>query len=73
VPAEAADLAPARISAFAGSAVAAGRVVGMLFERWPARCWLPGAPAAQARRVILHVAIGHRWPFAFPDESRSKA
>jgi hypothetical protein len=114
---EAADLVAARISAFAGSAVAAGRVVGMLFERWPDPvlapgrassasaagvailaassppvCWPSPTPSAglewrargvgrvrparrdrRARRVILHVAIGHRWRFAFPDESRSKA
>ena len=34
-----------------------------------------GAAASHdvAGGLILHVAIGHRWPLAFPDESRSKA
>jgi hypothetical protein len=105
-----ADLQPATISAVAGSAVAAGLVVGMLFEGWLE--WvLPSARARLAKAtgvaiitallyvglrayaqavgwthaepeewiayaglnaigvgVLLHVAIGHRWPFASPEE-----
>jgi hypothetical protein len=107
--ARAADLDPATISAVAGSAVAAGLVVGMLFEGWPDSV-LPSARARLAKAtglavatallyvglrayahavgwtraepeewiayaglnaigagVILHVAIGRRWPFASPE------
>jgi hypothetical protein len=88
----------------AGSAVAAGLVVGMLFEGCLnsvlakaagvaivtglfylglgtyARSvgWTRAAPEewvayaglnAIGAGVILHVAIGHRWPFASPNES----
>jgi hypothetical protein len=112
---QAADLAPATISAVAGAAVAAGLVVGMLFEGWldsvlpPARAraantagvailaalfyvgllafahaigWTRVEPEewvayvglnSIGAGVILHVAIGHRWPFAFPEESRGEA
>jgi hypothetical protein len=109
--ARAADLEPETISAVAGSAVAAGLVVGMLFEGWLDSV-LPAARARLAKAtgvaiatallylglrayahavgwtraepeewiayaglnaigagVILHVAIGHRWPFASPAES----
>jgi hypothetical protein len=108
--ARAASLEPATISAVAGSAVAAGLVVGMLFEGWPdsvlplvrarrvkvigvaiatallyvgltayARAigWTRAEPEewiayaglnAIGAGVILHVAIGHRWPFARPEE-----
>ncbi|MEA2386646.1 MAG: hypothetical protein QOJ22_820 [Thermoleophilaceae bacterium] len=101
-----ADLEPATTSAVAGSAVAAGLVVGMLFEGWldsvlPSRRarlaqaggvaiaaallyvglrayadaagWTRAEPDewvayaglnAIGAGVILHVAIGHRWPFA---------
>jgi hypothetical protein len=94
-----ADLEAATISAVAGSAVAAGLVVGMLFEGWlgsfAARTigvtmatallyvvlrayahavgwtraeheeWIAYAGLnAIGAGVILHVAIGHRWPFA---------
>jgi hypothetical protein len=94
-----ADLDAATISAVAGSAVAAGLVVGMLFEGWlgslAARTigvaiaaallyvglrayahavgWTRAEPDewiayaglnAIGAGVILHVAIGHRWPFA---------
>jgi hypothetical protein len=101
-----ADLEPGTTSALAGSAVAAGLVVGMLFEGWLESVLSPGhARLAQAggvaivaallyavlrayadgigwtraepdewvayaglnaigAGVILHVAIGHRWPFA---------
>lgn len=104
--AEATALQPATISAVAGSAVAAGLVVGMLFEGWPdsflpsgrarlikatgvviaaallyvglrgyaeAVGWTRAEPEewiayaglnAIGAGVILHVAIGHRWPFA---------
>jgi hypothetical protein len=103
---EVADLTPATINAAAGSAVAAGLVVGMLFEGWldavlpaaqarlanaagvaiaaallyvglraytDAIDWARGEPDewiayaglnAIGAGVILHVAIGHRWPFA---------
>ena len=107
----AAHLDSATISAVAGSAVAAGLVVGMLFEGWLDSI-LPSARARLAKTVgvagttvllyvclrayahavgwthaepeewiayaglnaigagvILHVAIGHRWPFASPEES----
>jgi hypothetical protein len=107
----AANLDPATISAVAGSAVAAGLVVGMLFEGWLDSI-LPSARARLAKAagvasatvllyaglrayahavgwthaepdewiayaglnaigagVILHVAVGHRWPFASPEES----
>ena len=96
--AHALDLTPATIGAVAGSVVAAGLVVGMLFEGWLA--WMPSAAAvagfaallyaglqalahagswtiaepeewtayaglnAIGAGVILHVAIGRRWPFA---------
>jgi hypothetical protein len=109
--AAAANLDPATISAVAGSAVAAGLVVGMLFEGWLDSI-LPSARARLAKTVgvasatvllyaglrayayavgwthaepdewiayaglnaigagvILHVAIGHRWPFASQEES----
>jgi hypothetical protein len=101
-----ADLTPATISAAAGSVVAAGLVVGMLFEGWldsllaagPARTGAAVAAAGMAAllyaglqavahaaawtraepedwtayaalnaigvAVILHVAVGRRWPFA---------
>jgi hypothetical protein len=101
-----AGLEPATISAVAGSAVAAGLVVGMLFEGWldsvvasgrtrlvqtggvaiaaallyvgltayaDAAGWTRAEPDewvayaglnAIGAGVILHVAIGHRWPFA---------
>lgn len=103
------DLEPATIGALAGAAVAAGLVVGMLFEGWldsflPAPSARLAAAAAVAvatallylglrayaeaigwtsaepeewvayaglnaigAGVILHVAIGHRWPFAAPE------
>jgi hypothetical protein len=106
-----ADLEPATISAIAGSAVAAGLVIGMLFEGWldsvlpTARArlaqamgiaiatallyvglrayanavgWTHAEPEewiayaglnAIGAGVILHVAIGHRWPFASPEQS----
>ena len=110
-----AGLDPAIISAVAGSAVAAGLVVGMLFDGWPASL-LPPARARAAQLisvavtsallyaglrvyahgvgwtraeptewiayaglnaigagVILHVAIGHRWPFAPPATSDQPA
>jgi uncharacterized membrane protein len=92
-------LAPATISALAGAAVAAGLVIGMLFEGWldsrlanvvavaavaallyvvlrafaEAAGWSRAEPEewiayaglnAIGAGVILHVAIGHRWPFA---------
>jgi hypothetical protein len=106
--ARAADLEPGTVSAVAGSAVAAGLVVGMLFEGWPDSL-MPSASARVAKAagvaiatvilyaglrayaeavgwtravpeewiayaglnaigagVILHVAIGRRWPFASP-------
>jgi hypothetical protein len=112
--ARAAGLEPATISAVAGSAIAAGLVVGMLFEGWLDSV-LPSARARLAKAasisiatvllyvglrayayavgwtraepeewiayaglnaigagVILHVAIGHRFPFALPDESAAK-
>jgi hypothetical protein len=111
--ARAADLEPATISAVAGSAVAAGLVVGMLFEGWldsvlpafrarlaqatgvaiaaallyvgltayaHAIGWTRAEPEewiayaglnAIGAGVILHVAIGHRWPFASPEEVES--
>jgi SnoaL-like protein len=31
------------------------------------------APHAIGAGVILHVAIGHRWPFAFPQDSTGRA
>jgi hypothetical protein len=104
--AHAADLKPATISAVAGSVVASGLIVGMLFEgclssRLPARRarpasvgavavvaallylaigayanavdWTRAAPEewiayaglnAIGAGVILHVAVGRRWPFA---------
>jgi hypothetical protein len=97
--ARAADLEPATISAVAGAAVAAGLVVGMLFEGWLTSMvtelagvaiaaallyaglkgyahvvgWTRAEPEewiayaglnAIGAGVILHVAIGHRWPFA---------
>lgn len=103
------DLEPATISAVTGSAVAAGLVVGMLFEGWLGSFLAPaGARIAAAAGVaiatallyvglrayanaigwtttepeewvayaglnaigagvILHVGIGHRWPFAAPE------
>ena len=107
----AAHVDPATISAVAGSAVAAGLVVGMLFEGWLDSI-LPSAGARLAKTVgvagttvllyvclrayahavgwthaepeewiayaglnaigagvILQVAIGHRRPFAPPEES----
>jgi hypothetical protein len=102
--AQVAGLEPATISAVAGSAVAAGLVVGMLFEGWtrsvPAELagvalaavllyiglmayargvgWTRADPEewiayaglnAIGAGVILHVAIGHRWPFASPKEN----
>jgi hypothetical protein len=105
VLAHAADLEPATISAVGGAAVAAGLVVGMLFEGWlgstvPALVavgavtavlyfgltgfadaidWTRAEPEewvayaglnAIGAGVILHVAIGHRWPFALPEERR---
>jgi len=96
-----AGLDPATISALAGSAVAAGLVVGMLFDGWlESRVvqliavaitaallyagllvyahsvgWTRAEPEewiayaglnAVGAGVILHVAIGHRWPFDRP-------
>lgn len=103
-----AGLTPTTIGALAGAAVAAGLVVGTLFDGWLASVLSPGrarlgnltgvafttallylgltayAHAAQWTRaqpeewvsyvalnaiglgVLLHVAIGHRWPFTFP-------
>jgi hypothetical protein len=100
-----ADLTPSSISAAAGAVVAAGLIVGMLFEGWldsllgagPARAWAALATAGLAAllyaglqalahaagwtraepadwtayaglnaigvAVILHVAVGRRWPF----------
>jgi hypothetical protein len=100
------DLTTPTISAAAGSVVASGLIIGMLFEGWldsllpagPARAWGAAATAALAALlyvglqalahaaswtraepeewtayaglnaigagVILHVAIGRRWPFA---------
>jgi hypothetical protein len=92
-------LGPETISAVAGAAIAAGLVVGMLFEDWPGSLlanatgvaigtaslyvglrayahavgWTRAEPEewiayaglnAIGAGVILHVAIGHRWPFA---------
>jgi hypothetical protein len=110
-----ADVDPGTISAVAGTAVAAGLVIGMLFEGWLDS--LLSAPSARLVKatsvaigtavlyvalrayahavgfaeatpeawvayaglnaigvgVILHVAIGRRWPFAAPVESRALA
>jgi hypothetical protein len=106
--AQAADVEPATISAVAGAAVAAGLVVGMLFEGWirsmfaalvavgvltallyvgltafaDAIGWTRAEPEewvayaglnAIGAGVILHVAIGHRWPFALAEESSGTA
>jgi hypothetical protein len=49
--AQAADLAPATISAVAGAAVAAGLVVRMLFDAGWTRCCPRGAPARQTRQA----------------------
>ena len=104
---------PVTVSAVAGAAVAAGLVVGMLFEGWPASLlprpalarplspsrsgcaplrgprvyahgvgWTRAEPAewiayaglnAIGAGVILHVAIGRRWPFAAPATSDQPA
>jgi hypothetical protein len=61
-----ADLEPATISAIAGSAVAAGLVIGMLFEGWLDSV-LPSARARLAQ--AMGTAIGHRWPFASPEQN----
>jgi hypothetical protein len=96
-----AGLTPATISAVAGSVIAAGLVLGMLFEGWlhsmvaelagvavaaallyvalrgyaHAVGWTHAEPQewvayaglnAIGAGVILHVAIGKRWPFASP-------
>jgi hypothetical protein len=96
--ADALDLTPATIGAVGGAVVAAGLLVGMLFEGWlgarlaliavvavaalvytglealaHAAGWTRAAPEewtayaglnAIGAGVILHVAIGRRWPFA---------
>jgi hypothetical protein len=93
-----ASLTPASIAAAAGSVVAAGLVVGMLFEGWLdslrgaaavaavaallyaglqalayAAAWTRAEPEAWIAyaglnaisiAVLMHVAIGRRWPFA---------
>jgi hypothetical protein len=93
-----ASLTPASIAAAAGSVVAAGLVVGMLFEGWldslrgagavaagaallyaglqalaHAAAWTRAEPEAWTAyaglnaisiAVLMHVAIGRRWPFA---------
>ncbi len=60
------------IVAVGGAAITAALLVGMLFEGWPATKLspLPGRLLKFAgigvlgAGVILHVAIGRRWPFA---------
>jgi hypothetical protein len=108
---EAAGVKAVTINALAGSVVAAGLVVGMLFEGWlesllpvtrarvanvaavvivatalyvglkayaEAVGWTRAEPEewiayvglnAIGAGVILHVAIGHRWPFASPEQT----
>jgi hypothetical protein len=106
-----ANLDPVTINAMTGSVIAAGLIVGMLFEGW-AEALLPIARARMANvaavvilaaalyvglkvyaqvvgwtraepeewiayaglnaigaGVLLHVAIGRRWPFAGPDQT----
>jgi hypothetical protein len=106
-----ANLDPVTINAIAGSVVAAGLIVGMLFEGWAAAMlsvararvanaaavvvvaaalyvglkvyaqvvgWTRAEPEewiayaglnAIGAGVILHVAIGRRWPFSGPDQT----